>query len=503
MIGNRQLSSSRRGLSAEDARVVCDRVLGMSRADHTRVTIESGGRKFVRSAANRITTAGGSSDVTVEIMSVFGQKAASVTTNRLEAGELESAVGRSETLARLAPADPEYLAELGPQRYDPVDGYYASTRNLAPEALAAATAHALKGAAAAGVVAAGFIDARAGSRAIATSNGLFAHRSGTGVASTLTVRTPDGASSGWAGDEAADWGEIETARLTSAAVRKCLAWRQRTALDPGRYTVILEPTAVGMLMLRMIGAFDARPADEGRSFFSKPGGGNRVGERLFDPRVALTSDPAALNAEADPFADDGVPRSREVWVRDGILQNLAYSRFWAERQGVTAKPLPANLIMSGGTASLQEMIASTRRGVLITRFWYIRGLNPQIISHTGAHPRRHLSHRERPGEPTGQQLPVQPVAGGDASASRHAGASRPGRGDGEQLRGRAHRRPPPQGARVQPGERERGGVGRSPGGRGRGLGLEDWPRPPVARSASSSPPISFHNRYPCAGLSLS
>jgi predicted Zn-dependent protease len=138
-----------------------------------------------------------------------------------------------------------------------------------------------------------------------------------------------------------------------------------------------------MLMLRMASAFDARPADEGRSYYSKRGGGNRIGERLFDRRVTFVSDPAAGDAEAAPFSDEGLPRERTVWVENGVLRNLAHSRFWAEQQGVASRPAPANLIMSGGSDSLAEMIASTRRGVLITRFWYIRGLNPRIISYTG------------------------------------------------------------------------------------------------------------------------
>ncbi len=158
---------------------------------------------------------------------------------------------------------------------------------------------------------------------------------------------------------------------------------ERDRLEPGRYTTILEPTAVGMLMLRMLNSFNARPADEGRSYYSRQGGGNRIGERLFDRRVTMASDPVARDAEAAPFSDEGLPRQRIMWVRDGVLQNLAYSRFWGDRQDVAPKPSPANLAMSGGNDSLAEMIASTRRGVLITRFWYIRGLNPRIISFTG------------------------------------------------------------------------------------------------------------------------
>jgi predicted Zn-dependent protease len=203
------------------------------------------------------------------------------------------------------------------------------------------------------------------------------------VASTLTIRTPDGASSGWAGDEGADWTTIESQRIAEDAVRKCQQWRGKTTLEPGKYDVVLEPTAVGMLMLRMQGVFDARQADEGRSYFSKKGGGNRVGEKLFDERVTIVSDPASTNAETSPFTGAGLPVARDVWVENGVLKNLSYSRFWAGRKEVAPKAPPANLIMSGGDASLDDMIRSVKRGVLLSRFWYIRPLNPRVISHTG------------------------------------------------------------------------------------------------------------------------
>jgi predicted Zn-dependent protease len=138
-----------------------------------------------------------------------------------------------------------------------------------------------------------------------------------------------------------------------------------------------------MLMTRMLGAFDARQADEGRSFFAKRGGGNRLGEKLFDERVTIISNPAEKHAETSPFNNGGLPSQREVWVENGVLKSLAYSRFWAMKQGMPAKANPSNFIMPGGNASLDDMIKSVRRGVLITRFWYIRPLNPRTIAVTG------------------------------------------------------------------------------------------------------------------------
>jgi predicted Zn-dependent protease len=190
-------------------------------------------------------------------------------------------------------------------------------------------------------------------------------------------------SSGWAGDEGSDWDTIESERVADDAVRKCQQWRGKTALEPGKYEVVLEATAVGMLMLRMMNSFDARQADEGRSFLSKRGGGSLLGEKLFDERITIVSDPAEKNAETASFTNAGLPLQRESWVEQGVLKTLSYSRFWADRKGVPAKPAGSNLVMTGGTASVDDMIKDTRRGVLITRFWYIRGLNPRIASYTG------------------------------------------------------------------------------------------------------------------------
>jgi predicted Zn-dependent protease len=374
---------NRHGLSADEMRSLCDRILSFAKADNTRVNIESGMRGFTRTATNRITTAGTTSDVTIRVMSVFGKRAASVETNRLDAASLARTVRESEDLARISPENPEYLPELGTQTFAAVNGYYSTTGDLTTESRARAAAIAIKAAEGSKTIAAGFIDVRAGSQAVATSKGLFAYDAGTGVASTLTVRTPDGSSSGWAGDEGADWATIESERIAEDAVRKCQQWRGKTALEPGKYHVVLEPTAVGMLMLRMQGTFDARQADEGRSYFSRKGGGTRVGEKLFDERVTIISDPASTNAETSPFTSAGLPVTREVWVENGVLKNLSYSRFWAEQKQVAPKAPPANVIMSGGDASVEDMVKSVKRGVLLSRFWYIRGLNPRIISQTG------------------------------------------------------------------------------------------------------------------------
>jgi predicted Zn-dependent protease len=377
-----KLMADTKGLSRDEAKTICDKVLKLSKADHCRVNLNSGWRGYTRVATNRITSSGGSDSISLNITSVFGKRVASVSSNQLSNDELRDAVRRSEEMAKLAPENPEYMPELGSQEFDDTSAYYESTGNLNPEARAEAAAIAIRKAKAAGQIAASYMDVRAGTSSVATSNGLFGHHASTGVAYTFTSRTPDGLQSGWAGDEANDWDKIESERVADDAVRKCRDWK-KTSLEPGKYTAILEPTAVGMLMSRMIGAFSQRMADEGRSYFSKPGGGNRKGEKLFDDKITIWSDPNHLDGETSPFTGTGEKRKMENWMNAGTLERLYRSRYWAEKQNQKSLPGPSNFIMKGGDDSLEDMIKSTERGVLLTRFWYIRGINPRTIAYTG------------------------------------------------------------------------------------------------------------------------
>lgn len=371
-----------KGLPKDELKAISERILSLSQADQCRINISSGWRGYTRVATNRITSAGGADSTTINITSVYGKRVAAVNTNSLDDAGLEAAVRRSEAMARLAPESPESMPQLDAQSYQANDAYYESTGSLEPLTRAEAAAIAIRQASNNEQIAASYMDVRAGTSSVATSNGVYASHSSTGVAYTLTSRSRDGLQSGWAGDEAGDWNNIESQRIADDAVRKCRDWR-KTDLEPGNYTAILEPTAVGMLMQRMMNTFSQRSADEGRSYFSRPGGGNRIGEQLFDERVSIYSDPAYADAEAAPFNQFGEPVNRQFWINSGSVEDLSRSRFWADQLNQQSLPGPSNLIMAGGSDSLEEMIASTERGVLLTRFWYIRGLNPRIISYTG------------------------------------------------------------------------------------------------------------------------
>jgi predicted Zn-dependent protease len=133
----------------------------------------------------------------------------------------------------------------------------------------------------------------------------------------------------------------------------------------------------------MMGNLGARAADEGRSFFSRVGGGNKIGESFLDERVTIWSDPLDPRVFSAPFSGQGLPNRREVWVESGVLRTLAYDRFWAQRQDREPTGFVSGYYMEGGDATLDDMIRSTERGLLVTRFWYIRAVDPRTILFTG------------------------------------------------------------------------------------------------------------------------
>ncbi len=368
----------------EQAQALIAKIVAMSKADEISININSGYQADVRFAANQMSTSGGVVNAQVAIQSTFGKKHAVAVTNDLSDASLRRAVEQSESLAKLSPDDPENMPGLGPQTYVPVNGYFDSTANLTPTDRARAALTALEPARKAGdLKAAGFIVVDANSTALGNNKGLFAYNRATNANYTLTVRTDDGTGSGWAGAEHPDWTRLDFAALSTHAINKARLSANPVAIEPGRYTVILEPQAVGDLVQLMAFAFAARNADEGRSAFAKQGGGNKIGERIVDPRVTIMSDPQDAQVLSQPFDGQGLPLQRQVWVENGVLKQLFYSRFWAQKQGKVATGFPSSLKMQGGTTSMDDMIKSTPRGILVTRLWYLRQVDPRTILYTG------------------------------------------------------------------------------------------------------------------------
>jgi predicted Zn-dependent protease len=372
-----------RTLGREECEALAKRALSVATADETRITINSGGRGNTRFAVNQISTGGDNYDATVAVRSSIGKRTAVVNTNKLDDASLKSAVQLSERLAKLSPEDPEAMPELGPQTYVDGKGWSETTASLDPSTRASAARAITEPSRAAGLVSTGYLETQAGATAIANSKGLFAYGRQTALSLTTTVRTEDGTGSGWAGGTSHDFAKLDPKELGERAIDKARRSVNPVAVEPGRYTVILEPTAVGNLIQFIAFAMNARNADEGRSFFSKPGGGNKIGMKVVDERVTITSDPLDPEAYANTFAGDGQPLAKTTWIENGVVQNLSYDRFWAQKQGKQPLPTSGTVRMSGGTATTEEMIASTERGIIVTRFWYLRPVDPRTILYTG------------------------------------------------------------------------------------------------------------------------
>jgi predicted Zn-dependent protease len=371
-------------LTREQAKQLADRVLARSKADGCQVSIGSGHDGNTRFAANEISTSGDASNAVISVQSRFGKRVASCTTNVFDDAGIARAVDTSERLAKLAPENPELMPLLGPQTYTPVQAAFPATERLDAASRADAVRIATDASVKAGTVTAGFLQHSTESDAVANSAGLFAYHRSSNVSYTLTERTPDGTGSGWAGSAHNDWTRVTPpATLADRAIRKALLSREPQSLEPGRYTVLLEPTAVGNLLGLMAFAMNARAADEGRSFFSKSGGGTKIGEKVVDERVTIFSDPQDPDLMAGPYSGEGLPIGRTVWIENGVVKNLGYDRFWADKKGVRPTPFGGGLKMAGGTATVEELIAGITRGLLVTRFWYIRGVDPRSILNTG------------------------------------------------------------------------------------------------------------------------
>ena len=370
-------------LTESEAKTLLQKVLSYSKADECEVNLLGEERGNLRYARNEVSTSGSLINQNLQVHSAYGKKVGVATIDEFDDASLEKVVRRSEELAQLAPENPEYVSLLGPQQYLKATGFFDSTATLTPDKRADAVAKSLQLSREANLTAAGFMEDQYGYNAMMNSKGLFAYYPSTNVNFTLTVRTSDSKGSGYVARGYSDAGKLDTAAATRIAMQKARGSAGARAIEPGKYTVILEPTAAVVLLENIFFDMDARSADEGRSYFSKAGGKSRLGDKVVDERVTIYSDPTNADLPASPWSGDGRAQEKTMWIEKGVVKNLSYSRYWAQKQGKKAVPSPSNVIMAGGSASLEDMIKSTQRGILVTKLWYIRTVDPQTILLTG------------------------------------------------------------------------------------------------------------------------
>lgn len=366
----------------QEARKIMEKALSFSKADACEINLEGSESGNIRYARNSVSTSGHRSNQTLVVQSNFGKKMGTATIDEFDDESLKRVVARSEELAQLSPENPEFMGPLGPQVYDTAINYVEATANITPEFRAEVANSSIAPAEANDVTAAGFLDDSASFSAMINSKGLFAYNKETNLDFTVTMRTNDGTGSGWVTRDVNDVAKFDAADAATIAINKSLLSKEAKAIEPGKYTVILEPAA-GLGLLERLGYdLDARQADEGRSYMSKEGG-TKLGDKIVDERVHLWSDPLNPEVPTATWNGAGQPLKKTTWLENGIVKNLAYDRFWAKEKGVDSVPYPSNFIMAGGDASLEELIKSTKKGILVTRLWYIRSVDPQTLLFTG------------------------------------------------------------------------------------------------------------------------
>jgi len=367
----------------EEARQIMEKALSYSKADDCEINLSGSESGNIRYARNSVSTAGHRSNQNMVVQSNFGKKVGVATLDEFDDASLQKAVALSEELAQLSPENPEFMGPLGPQNYLESKTFSQSTADIKPEFRTGVAAKSIDPASAKEVTAAGFLDDSNNFNAMINSKGLFAYNQSTNVDFTVTMRSNDGTGSGWVSRDFNDVNKFDASEAANVALNKAVDSRNAKAIEPGRYTVILEPAASVGLIGNMMRSFNARTADEGRSFMAKEGGGNKLGEKIVDERVQIYSDPQNSEVPVATWNGAGEPLKRTDWLKDGVVKNLFYDRYWAGQKGVDSVPFPSNMIMEGGSKSLDELIKGTRRGILVTRMWYIRGVDPQTLLYTG------------------------------------------------------------------------------------------------------------------------
>ena len=332
-------------LSKEEAQAILKKTLSFSKADECEISLEGSESGNIRYARNAVSTAGEVSTMELGVSSTFGKKTGSATINEFDDASLEKVVRRAEELARLAPENPEYVSVAKPQNFPESITFIPATAAINPDARAEMVLKSLKAAKEAKLEAAGFLKNSNGFRSIMNSKGLFAYNKDTDISFSVTTRNQAGTGSGYVEQSFNDVKKLDTLALTTIASGKANRSASAKAIEPGKYTVILEPLAAADMLGNLVRGFDARSADEGRSFMSKKGGGTRLGEQLFNENVTIYSDPFHPELPGSTWSGDGRPQEKTVWVDKGVVKNLSYTPFWAQKQNVKAIPPAIRVIM--------------------------------------------------------------------------------------------------------------------------------------------------------------
>jgi predicted Zn-dependent protease len=374
--------------SRDEVKALTDKVLNMAKADAAEVDFSGGERSATRFANSNITANIVQFDQSLTLTVYNGARSGSSTTREFDDDALKELVEDATKKAQAARDAPEPAVLLGPQDYMPVDAALPSMVNFGPAERGRMVRASLDVCQKKGVIGSGYIPKTYLTTCNANSKGLFAYFQSAEAGFILTCRTNAGDGSGWAGITGArDVAQIDATQLSEVAADKATKSAKPRAIEPGRYTVILEPRANARFLSLMMGLFNARTAEGpvGNYFSGKQPGTTKVGEKLFSDQVTIKSDIGNSILRQSPIGADGAAAKPVTWVEKGVLKNLFYDRTWATRQKKepTSASTNMSLVMEGSDTTMEQMIKSTKRGLIVTFFWYIRPVDQPTLLNTG------------------------------------------------------------------------------------------------------------------------
>ena len=382
-----RVSSGHKGLAAHDHRLgaselrrIAEKIFKLSEADETEVDVSAVTSALTRFANNTIHQNVAEQGITISVRAVVDGRTARASTNKTDEESLRRVTAAALELAQVQPRNPNLLPMLGPQKLQKVDRFVAKTAAATPADRARAVTRVCQMAERSKQTTAGIFSTGLSEFALANSCGLFEYYEDTRAEFSVTMLEKD--SSGWAKATSARVDEIDPDALAERASKKAADSRSPREVPPGQYTAILEPPAVLDLVGFLFYDFAGTCVQDQRSCFT-----GRMGKKLFGENISIWDDVYHPLQLGPPFDGEGMPRQRVMLVEKGVPRNLVYSRATAKQ--MNAKPTghgfslptedgeaPFNLVFSGGNASTEEMIRSTERGLLITRLWYIREVDP-------------------------------------------------------------------------------------------------------------------------------
>ena len=375
-------------LTRDEALKICDEVLAKAKAagaEDATVSVRNAFQSHARFADNRISTSGRSEDLDITVTVWTGRRRGSISGNSAAADALTQMAADAVQIARVSPVHREYVPTLGPIEYPESRAFASATADVDVKARATALEAVLAACRGAKVTGAGFHNAQASATAAATANGNRRYFRSSEAGLSVTARSADGTGSGYYAGDHFDLAKLDSKHIADQAVSKAVRSREPKPIEPSSYPVILEPQAVADLIGFLTNSFDARTADEGRSAFSAKDGKTRVGEKLFSERINLYSDPMHESMPVAPMTAEGIAATRFSLIKAGVLENLEYSGFWAQERKREPSPGAVNYIMESTQTpvSIDEMIKGMERGLLISRFWYVRMVDPRTLVLTG------------------------------------------------------------------------------------------------------------------------